>query len=47
VAKSYDFDKEFLLELEPCSMPYKMYEAYIRVKTWGCLMVRRRGNAAT
>ena len=26
VAKYYDFDKEFLLELEPCSTHYEMYE---------------------
>jgi hypothetical protein len=27
VAKYYDFDKDFLLELEPCSMHYEMYES--------------------
>jgi hypothetical protein len=26
VAKYHDFDKDFLLELEPCSMHYEMYE---------------------
>ena len=26
VAKYYDFDKEFLIEMEPCSMHYEMYE---------------------
>jgi heme-degrading monooxygenase HmoA len=26
VAKYYDFDKDFLLELEPCSAHYEMYE---------------------
>jgi len=25
VAKYYDFDKDFLLELEPCSTHYEMY----------------------
>jgi len=25
-AKYYDFDKDFLLELEPCSVHYEMYE---------------------
>ena len=27
VAKYYDFDKDFLLELEPCSMHYEMYDS--------------------
>jgi hypothetical protein len=26
VAKYYDFDKDFLLELEPCSAHYEMYD---------------------
>ena len=26
VAKYYDFDKNFLLELEPCSLHYETYE---------------------
>jgi hypothetical protein len=26
VAKYYDFDKDFLLELEPCSTHYEMYD---------------------
>jgi heme-degrading monooxygenase HmoA len=26
VAKYYDFDKEFLIELEPCSTHYEMYD---------------------
>jgi hypothetical protein len=26
VAKYYDFDKEFLIELEPCSTHYEMYK---------------------
>ena len=26
VAKYYDFDKDFLLELAPCSARYKMYD---------------------
>jgi heme-degrading monooxygenase HmoA len=26
VAKYYDFDKDFLIELEPCSMHYEMYD---------------------
>jgi len=26
VAKYYDFDKDFLLELEPCSSHYETYE---------------------
>jgi hypothetical protein len=26
VAKYYDFDKGFLLELEPCSAHYEMYD---------------------
>ena len=26
VAEYYDFDKDFLLELEPCSVHYEMYE---------------------
>ena len=26
VAKYYDFDKNFLVELEPCSAHYEMYE---------------------
>jgi hypothetical protein len=26
LAKYYDFDKDFLLELEPCSMHYEMYD---------------------
>ncbi len=26
VAKYYDFDKDFLLELEPCSSHYEMYD---------------------
>jgi heme-degrading monooxygenase HmoA len=26
VAKYYDFDRDFLLELEPCSTHYEMYE---------------------
>ena len=26
VAKYYSFDKDFLLELEPCSMHYEMYD---------------------
>jgi hypothetical protein len=25
VAKYYDFDKDFLIELEPCSTHYEMY----------------------
>jgi len=25
-AKYYDFDKDFLLELEPCSTHYEMYD---------------------
>ena len=25
-AKYYDFDKDFLLELEPCSIHYEMYD---------------------
>jgi hypothetical protein len=27
VAKYYDFDKDFLLELEPCSTHYEMYDS--------------------
>jgi heme-degrading monooxygenase HmoA len=27
VAKYYDFDKDFLLELEPCSAHYEMYDS--------------------
>jgi hypothetical protein len=27
VAKYYDFDKDFLLELEPCSSHYETYES--------------------
>ena len=27
VAKYYDFDKAFLLELEPCSMHCEMYDS--------------------
>jgi Antibiotic biosynthesis monooxygenase len=26
VAKYYDFDKDFLIELEPCSAHYEMYD---------------------
>jgi hypothetical protein len=26
LAKYYDFDKDFLLELEPCSAHYEMYD---------------------
>jgi len=26
VAKYYDFDKDFLIEMEPCSTHYEMYE---------------------
>jgi hypothetical protein len=26
VAKYYDFDKDFLIEMEPCSMHYEMYD---------------------
>jgi heme-degrading monooxygenase HmoA len=26
MAKYYDFDKDFLLELEPCSIHYEMYD---------------------
>ena len=26
VAKYYDFDKDFLLELDPCSAHYEMYD---------------------
>jgi hypothetical protein len=26
VAKYYDFDKDFLLEMEPCSIHYEMYD---------------------
>jgi hypothetical protein len=26
VAKYYDFDKDFLIELEPCSTHYEMYD---------------------
>jgi hypothetical protein len=26
VAKYYDFDKDFLVELEPCSAHYEMYD---------------------
>jgi hypothetical protein len=26
VAKYYDFDKDFLLDLEPCSTHYEMYD---------------------
>jgi len=26
MAKYYDFDKDFLLELEPCSTHYEMYD---------------------
>lgn len=25
-AKYYDFDKDFLIEMEPCSMHYEMYD---------------------
>jgi heme-degrading monooxygenase HmoA len=27
VAKHYDFDRNFLLELEPCSTHYEMYDS--------------------
>ena len=30
VAKYYDFDKDFLLELEPCSTHYEMYDKFRR-----------------
>jgi len=26
LAKYYDFDKDFLIEMEPCSMHYEMYD---------------------
>jgi heme-degrading monooxygenase HmoA len=26
VAKYYDFDKDFLLDMEPCSIQYEMYD---------------------
>jgi hypothetical protein len=43
-AKYYDFDRDFLIELEPCSTHYEMYDNYCcRSQSGACRMLPTSG----